>query len=110
MEQGSPMRDIQELNLSYLILAQGMLRQSRAEGMYRLGIGEEVAEILLMLTPAQISRLASSPVLLCRFRLDDHVLLSALTNEAPRHDLQHLHASIWMAAQPVADAMVGSHA
>ncbi len=36
--------DIREANLTYLILAQRLIREDRAEAMFRLGIGEEVAD------------------------------------------------------------------
>ena len=36
--------EIRELNLAYLMLAQQMLRDDRAAAIYRLGIGEEVAD------------------------------------------------------------------
>ena len=46
--------EIREANLSYLVLAQHLIRKDRAEALYRLGISEEVAEILDGLTTAQI--------------------------------------------------------
>ena len=45
--------DIREANMTYLILAQRMIREDRDEALYRLGVSEEVAEILADLTPGR---------------------------------------------------------
>ena len=52
--------EIREANLSYLMLAQSLIRQDRASALLQLGLNEEVAQIVEMLTPAQIIRLALS--------------------------------------------------
>ncbi|AEI80500.1 hypothetical protein CNE_2c15410 [Cupriavidus necator N-1] len=38
-------------------------------------------------------------LVLCRFRLEDSMLLAALTGAEPLHALQNMHAAIVMAAQ-----------
>jgi flagellar transcriptional activator FlhD len=92
---------IREINLSYLILAQRVLREDRAIGMFRLGLSAEVADLLASLSLPQVVKLASSDQLLCAFRFNDHMLLSALT-QPPRHaDIASTHAAILMAGQPV---------
>ncbi|TGV06585.1 flagellar transcriptional activator FlhD, partial [Alcaligenaceae bacterium 429] len=60
--------DIQEVNLSYLMLAQRLLRENFAAGMYRLGFDADVAETVLRLSPAQLVKLSASNTLLCAFR------------------------------------------
>lgn len=101
MNSNEIIREIREINLSYLLLAQQLVRESRAEAMVRLGVGNEVAEIINDLTPSQLSRLATSNMLLCRFRFDDHVILSALTHHAKVRDMTQTHAAILLAQQPV---------
>jgi flagellar transcriptional activator FlhD len=92
---------IREINLSYLILAQRVLREDRAIGMFRLGLSAEVADLLASLSLPQVVKLASSDQLLCAFRFNDHMLLSVLT-QPPRHaDIASTHAAILMAGQPV---------
>ncbi len=61
--------EIREMNLSYLMLAQQMLQADRVGAMLKLGVGGDVAEVIVNLSPAQILRMASSDMLLCRFRL-----------------------------------------
>ena len=63
--------EIRELNLAYLMLTQQMLRDDRAAAIYRLGIGEEVADMLEGLVQRR-SRMASSNMLLCQFRFQRH--------------------------------------
>lgn len=91
--------DIHEVNLSYLMLAQRLLRDNLAEGMYRLGISEEVATLLLRLSPAQLVRLATSSQLVCGFRLDDYRLFNALTNNVLDGVLQQAHSAILLSRQ-----------
>lgn len=97
----SVLQDIQEINLSYLLLAQRLLREDLATGMYRLGFDEDVAQIILSLSPAQLVKLAGSGSLVCKFRLNDYQLLSSLTQDVLGGSLQQAHATILMAQQPV---------
>lgn len=92
--------EIREANLTYLMLAQQMLRQDRDSAMYRLGIGEDVADIMEMLTPAQIAKMASSSVLLCRFRCDDRAVFDLMTGHGRIPAISNSHAAILMSTRP----------
>jgi len=94
------LHEIREINLSYLMLAQQMVRESRAEAMLRLGVSHEIAELIAALTSAQLMKLAGANLLLCRFRFDDHMLLSALTHNV-RHEDAAMQSLILLAQQPV---------
>ena len=72
--------EIREANLTYLMLAQSLIRQDRAEAQFRLGLTEEAAELLAALSPAQIMKVASGNMLLCRFRVDDDLVWDLLTH------------------------------
>ena len=52
--------EIKEVNLSYLLLAQRLLREDKAMGMFRMGISQELADVLANLTLAQTVKLAAS--------------------------------------------------
>lgn len=58
ISDNTALSDIQEVNLSYLMLAQRLLRDNYAAGMYRLGFDSDVADIVLGLSPPSSS---SSP-------------------------------------------------
>lgn len=99
--ENSLLGDIREVNLSYLLLAQRMLRDDYSAAVFRLGFSNEVADLLARLSPAQLVKLAGSSSLLCRFRFDDYNLLSALTHDVLGGALQQAHATILLARQPV---------
>lgn len=90
----SLLSDIQEVNLSYLMLAQRMLRENYAAGMFRLGFDSDVADIVMRLSPAQLVKLAGSSSLICKFRLNDYDLLSSLTQDVLGGVLQKAHSTI----------------
>ena len=95
--------EIREANLTYLMLAQNLIRQDKAEALFRLGMSEESATMIGALSPAQIFKIASSNMLLCRFRMDDEVVWNLLTNhtatKVDNDSTTRLHASILMAGR-----------
>ncbi len=100
--------EIREANLTYLMLAQNLIRQDRSEALFRLGMSEEAADLIGALSPAQILKIASGNMLLCRFRVDDDIVWNLLTNHTPSRvendATTKLHASILMAGK-FAEAM-----
>lgn len=92
--------EIRELNLSYLLLAKQMLLEDRAAAMYRLGIGKDVADVVENLTTAQVLKMASSNLMLCRFRLDDRALLDMVTSHTRAAEMSPAHAAILLANRP----------
>ena len=50
--------EIREANLSYLMLAQSLIRADREQALYRLGISEDTAALIALLTPAQMMKIA----------------------------------------------------
>jgi flagellar transcriptional activator FlhD len=100
--------EIREANMTYLMLAQNIIRKDKAEALFRLGISEESATLIATLSPAQIMKIASSPMLLCRFRVDDEMVWNLLTNrtvnKVDNDATTKLHASILMAGR-FAEAM-----
>ena len=94
--------EIREANLSYLMLAQSLIRADREQALYRLGISEESAEMIAMLAPSQMMKIASGNTLLCRFRMDDDIVWGLLTSHgkaAANESVNRLHASILMAGR-----------
>jgi flagellar transcriptional activator FlhD len=92
--------EIKETNLSYMLLAQQMLRDDKAEAIFRLGVSEELADLIVGLSPAQMLKMASSNMLLCRFRFDERLLLSMITDYNKDRMMSQAHATILMAGQP----------
>ncbi|TCW86515.1 flagellar transcriptional regulator FlhD [Burkholderia sp. SRS-46] len=102
MNNSETLDSIREINISYLMLAQRMLRDDREAGMFRLGLSAPLAELLSTLTLAQTTRLAACDQLLCGFRFGDHAMLSALAMSPKHADVAHTHAAILLAGQPAA--------
>ncbi len=90
------LEEIREANLSYFVLAQHLIRKDRTEALYRLGISEEVADMLDGLSTAQILKIAASNMLMCRFRFDDQTIWKLLTNHARERGVGIAHAAILM--------------
>ncbi len=101
MKSTDTYNDIKEVNLAYLMLAQNMVRSDREGAIFRLGISEEIADILDRLTPGQILKMAGSDMLLCSFRFDDTLLLNLLANHERDRGVGHVHAAILAAGRPV---------
>ena len=95
--------EIREANLSYLMLAQSLIRTDRDQALYRLGISEESSALIALLSPAQMMKIASGNTLLSRFRMDDDMVWGLLTNHgkgaANDGTNSRLHASIVMAGR-----------
>ncbi len=95
------MAEIRDANLSYLMLAQQMIRSDKATAIFRLGISDEIADMIQGLSNAQILKLAGTNMMLTRFRFDDCAILGMLTNYNKDKNLAQSHAAILMACQPV---------
>ncbi len=95
--------EIREANLTYLMLAQNLIRLDSAEAQFRLGLSEDSAALIAQLTPAQLLKISSTNTLLCKFRIDDDAVWSLLTNHSLRKvdndATARLHASILMAGR-----------
>ena len=108
MENEQLLAEIREANLTYLMLAQSLIRTDKPAALFRLGLTEEAADLLAALSPSQVMKLASGNMLLCRFRVDDDIVWNLLTNHtAAKVDndaTTKLHASILMAGR-YAEAM-----
>ncbi len=93
--------EIKETNLSYMMLAQQMIRDDKVSAIFRLGVSEELAELIVGLSPAQLLKMAGANMLLCRFRFDERLLLSMITDYNKDRMMSQTHATILMAGRQV---------
>ena len=92
--------EIRDVNLSYLMIAQQMIRHDRAEAIFRLGISGEIADLLASMSNAQVLKMAGCNVMLSRFRFNDTAILSTLLRDNKASNATApVHASIIMASQ-----------
>jgi flagellar transcriptional activator FlhD len=102
MNNDQMLMEIRETNLSYLMLAQSLIRSDRDQALFRLGLSEEAADRIASLSPAQVLKIASSNILICRMRVDDDLVWTLLTNHGKstsNDSVSQLHASILMAGK-----------
>ncbi len=92
---------IREINLTYLMLAQEMIKKDKPSAIFRLGLSKELVEVVGNLTPTQIIKMAASNMMLCRFRFDENVLLNLVTDFNKDRLMSQAHAAILMSSQPV---------
>ena len=95
------MSEIRDLNLTYLMLTQQMIRADKEAAVFRLGISIEVAELLEGLSNAQLLKLASTNMVLARFRFEDNIILGMLTDYNKDSMQAKSHAAILMTSQAV---------
>ena len=63
MDTNQILAEIREANLSYLMLAQSLIRADREQALFRLGVSEETANLIATLTPAQMMKIATGNTL-----------------------------------------------
>ncbi len=104
MDTDQLMTEIRDLNLSFLMLAQAMIRKDKAQALFRLGMSESAAELLQQMSAQQLVRVASRNLMLCSMRFGDDVVWNLLTeSHAPANveaNASRLHASVLMAGRP----------
>ena len=92
---------IRDINLTYLMLAQQMIKEDKSAAIFRLGLGQDLVDLIGKLTPPQIIKMAASNMLLCRFRFDEQLLLNLVTDYSKDRMMPQVHAAILMSAQAV---------
>jgi len=95
--------DIRDLNLNYLILAQGMIRSDMDMAIYRLNISKDLATTLNNLSAPQMLKLASTHSLIASLRFEDPAIIDILTHDKKTKSTSNAHSSILLANQVIRD-------
>ena len=98
MKIDSVLDEIQDINLTYLLLAQRLLKEDYATAMFRLKIDQAMAEVLISLSAKQLSQMARTNQLLFRLHFDDADQVTKLTNNKREQGLGRTHAALLMAS------------
>ncbi|MGK3122987.1 flagellar transcriptional regulator FlhD [Candidatus Pantoea formicae] len=88
------LQHIHDMNLSYLLLAQQLIRQDKYAAGFRLGLSEATTDNIKALTLPQLMKLSSTNQFICRLRIDDEVLIDNLTKDSRIEALQKIHTGI----------------
>jgi flagellar transcriptional activator FlhD len=108
MDAADASKEIADLNLTYMLLAQKLLREDKAAAMLRLGISAEMANLLVGMSLAEVIKLAASNFLLCAFRLDEQPAFRNVVQGDRQASLQQAHLSIVLAGAQSAPALARS--
>src|SRR5690606_38178861 len=90
--------EIHELNLTYLMLAQRLLRDDLDAAIYQLQVNRPMAYLLLSLTSRQLARLAQVNQFLFRLRFEEAAQLAKLTDNEREQGLAKTHAALLLAS------------
>lgn len=93
--------EIRDINLNYLMLAQQMIRKDMPSAIFRLGISQDIANLIDSLSNSQLTKLANAQMMLARFRFEDCSILNMLTSYNKDSALTNAHAVMLMTSQPV---------
>ncbi|MDR0806664.1 MAG: flagellar transcriptional regulator FlhD [Enterobacteriaceae bacterium] len=85
---------IHDVNLSYLLLAQQLIREDKFVAGFRLGLDESTIETLNDLSLPKLIKLSSTSQLICRLRIDNERVLNCLTRDSRIDALQSIHTGI----------------
>jgi Flagellar transcriptional activator (FlhD). len=96
MNSSELLAEIQELNMSYLLLAQRLLAEDRATARLRLKLSEEMADLLSSLNARQLARLSRINQMLFTLSFDVPQLQKLIQDER-EPGLAQTHASILLA-------------
>lgn len=97
--------EIQDLNLTYLLVAQRLLKEDFTMALMRLKIDSDMGELLLSLSTRQLGQLARTNQFLFRLCLDDASQVAQLTANERDQGMGLLHASLLMASVPPASSL-----
>lgn len=97
--------DIQDLNLSYLLLAQTLLRKDRDVAIFRLKLSEHMADLLMQLSSKQMTQLARTNQLICRPIFEEAEGIARALDNSRELGMVEIHTSLLMAAADRADGM-----
>ena len=104
MKAAEASKEIADLNLTYILLAQKLLREDRVSAMLQLGISAEMADLLAAMSLADVIRVATSSFVLCGFRLDELPIFRSVMQDPRGTALQQAHISIVLAGAHAATA------
>lgn len=92
--------ELQDLNLTYLLIAQRLLKEDYAMALMRLKVDDEMGQLLLSLSTRQLGRLARTNQLLFRLCITEAAQLSQVTQNERSQGMDLMHASLLMASVP----------
>lgn len=98
-DSNDQLQSIHNLNLTYLILAQRLIREDKFAAGFRLGLDSSILDTLSELSLPQLIKMASTSQLICRLRVDDKEMIDCLTKASRIDALQQIHTGIILSTE-----------
>lgn len=98
------LEEIQDTNLTYLMLAQRLLKEDYAAARFRLKLDDEMAKLLMSLSTRQLSRLARTNQFVFRMCLEGADQVQKIVGEKRDSAMMQTHTSLLMARVAAAHA------
>lgn len=92
-------QNIHDINLSYLVLAQRLIREDKFAASFRLGVSEDTINIIKDLSLPQLIKLSTTNQLICSLRIDNETVIDSLTKGSRIEALQKIHTGIILSTQ-----------
>lgn len=99
MNYNEQLQNIHNVNLSYLLLAQRLIRDDQLAAGFQLGLDDHTIEILKDLSLPQLIKLSSIGQLICRLRVDNEAVINCLTKDSRIDALQCMHTGIILSTE-----------
>lgn len=93
------LQSIHNLNLTYLLLAQRLIREDKFAVGFRLGLDGDILDTIKDLSLPQLIKMASTSQLICRLRMDDKEVIDCLTKASRIDALQQIHTGIILSTE-----------
>ncbi|MFD1801155.1 flagellar transcriptional regulator FlhD [Mixta tenebrionis] len=98
-DSNDQLQSIHNLNLTYLLLAQRLIREDKFAAGFRLGLDTSILDTLSELSLPQLIKMASTSQLICRLRVDDKAVIDCLTKASRIDALQQIHTGIILSTE-----------
>lgn len=99
MNSNEQLQNIHNINLSYLLLAQRLIRDDPLAAGFQLGLDDNTIELLKDLSLPQLIKLSSIGQLICRLRIDNEAVIDCLTKDSRIDALQRVHTGIILSTE-----------
>lgn len=93
--------EVRDMNLSYLMLAQRLLKEDRAIAQFRLKLDDGTADTVMSLTTRQLGHLARTNQFLFHFKFTSGTQLEHVLETKLDESMVQTHTSLLMAAASV---------
>lgn len=99
IEYNEQLQSIHNVNLSYLLLVQRLIRDDKYLAGFRLGLNDATIDMIKDLSLPQLIKLSSIGQLICRLRLDNEDVIECLTKDSRIDALQRIHTGIILSTE-----------